>query len=360
MTKKRNSSAAKKLIPAAGMLAVSTMMLATSTYAWFTMNKEVTVTGMEVRTKVGSNLMIAPDSYNLATTNDNLDANYRTDIKQIRKCLLEPSSTINGVNYFYTVNASADGQKLDGFNWTGYAENATTAIENTVAGKTNYDPAFNLAYTLGGENGVFSNQAAVQMNDTSDPKVDGAAYGYIDYVFYIKATSDAANQKIVMTKCNLKHNGAALGMSDETTPAAIVDNAWRVALLSQAATSATDVTTAPAASDLVTILAPAGSENWVANSGVKDASTRDVLTKSGIATSPDKAVVGTIAAAGATGYYRVTVRLWLEGEDKTCNSATYAKLTTNYALDLEFKLENNDENALTTITTNSAWYGKLH
>ena len=323
------------------------------------MNKEVTVTGMQVRTKVGSNLMIAADSYNPATTNDNLDAKYRTDIAQIRKCLLEPSSTINGVNYFYTVDASADGQKLADKNWVAYNENAATAVENSVAGKMNYDSAFNLAYTLGSTNGVFTG-ANIQMDDTATPVVDGAGYGYVDYVFYIKATSDAAGQKIVMTKCNLKHNGAALGMSDEATSAAIVDKAWRVALLSQTATSATDVTTAPAASDLVTILAPDGSENWVANSGVKDATTTDVLTKSGIATTPDKAVVGTIAAAGATGYYRVTVRLWLEGEDKTCNSATYAKLTTNYALDLEFKLENNDNNAVTSIDTSNVWYGKLH
>jgi hypothetical protein len=50
MTKK-NTSAAKKLIPAAGMLAVSAMMLATSTYAWFSMNKTVSVTSMSIAAK---------------------------------------------------------------------------------------------------------------------------------------------------------------------------------------------------------------------------------------------------------------------------------------------------------------------
>ena len=35
------NSAAKKIIPAVGMLALSATMLSTSTYAWFTMNKEV-------------------------------------------------------------------------------------------------------------------------------------------------------------------------------------------------------------------------------------------------------------------------------------------------------------------------------
>ncbi|MBP0968433.1 MAG: PPC domain-containing protein, partial [Oscillospiraceae bacterium] len=58
MTKKKNTSAAKKLIPAAGMLAVSTMMLATSTYAWFTMNKEVSVTGMQMKAQAEKGLLI--------------------------------------------------------------------------------------------------------------------------------------------------------------------------------------------------------------------------------------------------------------------------------------------------------------
>lgn len=49
MTKKNNPL--KKLIPAAGMLMVSAMMLASSTYAWFSMNKEVSVTSMSIAAK---------------------------------------------------------------------------------------------------------------------------------------------------------------------------------------------------------------------------------------------------------------------------------------------------------------------
>ena len=46
---KRKNSTAKKLLPAAMMLAVSASMLGTSTYAWFTMNKEVNVSNMKVK-----------------------------------------------------------------------------------------------------------------------------------------------------------------------------------------------------------------------------------------------------------------------------------------------------------------------
>ena len=49
--------------------------------------------------------------------------------------------------------------------------------------------------------------------------------------------------------------------------------------------------------------------------------------------------IGTVAA-GQTGYFKVVVRLWLEGEDTTCNSQTYLSLTKNWTLDLKMDLAN--------------------
>jgi hypothetical protein len=44
-------------------------------------------------------------------------------------------------------------------------------------------------------------------------------------------------------------------------------------------------------------------------------------------------------AAATTEYYQVIVRLWLEGEDTTCNNDTYVDLTQgNWKLDLAFVL----------------------
>ena len=54
----KKGNTAKKLIPAAMMLAVSASMLATSTYAWFSMNKDVTVTGMSVTAKSDSTFLL--------------------------------------------------------------------------------------------------------------------------------------------------------------------------------------------------------------------------------------------------------------------------------------------------------------
>jgi hypothetical protein len=56
---KKKSSAARKLIPAIGMLTVSAMMLSSSTYAWFTMSREVEVTGINMSAVVPEDLQIA-------------------------------------------------------------------------------------------------------------------------------------------------------------------------------------------------------------------------------------------------------------------------------------------------------------
>jgi hypothetical protein len=56
---KRKGNTAKKLLPAAGMLALSASMLATSTYAWFTMNKEVEVTGLKMQATASAGLEIS-------------------------------------------------------------------------------------------------------------------------------------------------------------------------------------------------------------------------------------------------------------------------------------------------------------
>ena len=49
----------KKLVPAIVMLLISASLLGTSTFAWFSMNRAVKVTGMSITTKVDDSLSIA-------------------------------------------------------------------------------------------------------------------------------------------------------------------------------------------------------------------------------------------------------------------------------------------------------------
>ena len=94
MKKTNTNKGLKKLIPAAGMLMLSAAMLGTSTFAWFTMNKTVSVTGMQVNTTVGSNLLISHDT--TAGTSVNAEDTFKTSDTTAISALLEPVSTIDG------------------------------------------------------------------------------------------------------------------------------------------------------------------------------------------------------------------------------------------------------------------------
>lgn len=62
-------------------------------------------------------------------------------------------------------------------------------------------------------------------------------------------------------------------------------------------------------------------------------------------------VIASVTRA-STEYFKVTIRLWLEGEDTTCTNTTFAALTSNYTLDIGFTLGNSGgETAVTNIAT---------
>lgn len=359
---KKKGNTAKKLLPAAMMLAVSASMLGTSTYAWFTMNKTVTVTGMEMKTKVGSNLLISDNNY---------EADYSTaSLSQGRKALLEPVSSVTGANgsFWYTVDALGNGDaRTDAY--TAYAEGTAltsgTAIDlcaatsqagehptTSGAGKAAYDASFNSTYTIG----TASAAAATEYYN---------AYGYVDYVFYLKGTADSVNQNIRMTKCNLLYNEAAITSPAFGEGSAVVgdnvDKAWRAAVFCSSVTGgAGEQASNATAGNLKAILTMSGAEN---HSDVADGegagnyaiSANSAPTKMTLAyntwSDSTNSAIATLADK-ATGYYMVTVRVWLEGEDTTCTSKTYAQLSNAWKLDCEFSMDST-KSAVTNISSST-------
>ena len=55
----KKGNTAKKLLPAAGMLALSASMLATSTYAWFTMSREVEIKNIQLTATAPVNVQMS-------------------------------------------------------------------------------------------------------------------------------------------------------------------------------------------------------------------------------------------------------------------------------------------------------------
>ena len=381
----------KIVVPALAVLLLSTAASVTGTVAWFSMNNSVTVTGMTVTTKVSSNLQIAQT---------NLEANYTDSLVQERSGILEPASSVNGVAFYYTTSASGNGAAKENTDanaehktFKQYNENKSPAVANAYAGKATYDAAFNSAYG-------FENPSV----RASANELDNMCYGYIDYSFYIKGTYASANDKIVLSKCDIAYKSQ--GENDDYEE--VTAWAWRVGMFVYEADENQNIddSTAAAAGYLVTILDFADSKNQneieavqiaagdtvAANTyysnpsltgnalvaagegenagkataeqagtyykakanetGPKAVSGQNKTDKAAVTSANASAIVDNSPTATETQRYKIVVRLWLEGEDVSCTSSTFANLTRNWKLDLEFK-QGSGETPVTNISTNA-------
>ena len=181
----------KIIAPALGVLVLSTAASISGTVAWFTANSAVSVKGMVVSTKVGSNLLIQTDT--LDSTAKIAASNFTDGITQSSTNTLEPVSTRDGVHFFYTTDAKADGDaNADVYTAYNAAEVPTSGVGSELE-------AFNTAYGTTG------------------------AVGYVDYIFQLRAVNTQnASKAIKMTKLDLIYQGA----KDN-------GNAWRVAMFSE-------------------------------------------------------------------------------------------------------------------------------
>jgi ribosomal protein S17E len=318
----------KKLISAIAMLTVSAVTLSTATYAWFTMNKEVTLTGMTVKTHVGSNLLIQKGALTDTTTLS--EGGFVTDEIQQVSAVLEPVSTVDGKVFYYTLDANGSGAKLHtpvGSDTTGnapisykaYASGTAAASDASYGNKFSEDYEINkatVANLLSGTTGTVSTEYAV---------------GYVDYVFQLKATNtDAEAKDIKLTGLDLTYKGTE-GSGAEG------NKAFRAAIfVSGAVNEGGDFTNWTDSKDLPTansIYKDSTTNNFTADQAVNSVSTLGSVTYTSSATP-----IATVAA-NSVSYYKVVVRLWIEGEDTTCTNNNFKPLTSNWELDLKMELD---------------------
>ena len=306
-----------KLIPALALLLVSAVLLSTASYAWFSMNNKVTVTGMEVKTSVSNNLLIAADTIDSTAKKD--DSLFLSTLEQTVKGIVAPVSTVDGKTFYYinSNNVKADGDAIAD-TYISYSTTGTTAAVNSSA---------------------YANKFS-ENSDITKTKVDtfvgagstSAASPYIDYVFQLKAlnTSDS-NVSIKLTTLDLEYTQT--GTEVDTC------KAYRVAVFVQDITTATPVADAGTLTAIYTV---SGATNFTSGKAVNSTSTLGDVTYTSSAVD-----VATVATG--THYYKVVVRLWLEGEDNTCNNDTFMSLSGEWALNMEMTLSN-DATAVTNIT----------
>ena len=277
----------KKLIPALALLLVSAVLLATSSFAWFSMNTTVTVTGMSVTAKVNDNLQIAPTTVDATTKAADSAFKYGYVMTHTSQ-LLEPVSTANGVNFFYTStkNVQANGDAA-----------TDTYVAYNHASTTDFDTNYG---TTG-------------------------AKGYVEYAVQLKAdNSSNATKYVNLSTLNITYAGAA---ADQM--------AFRVAVfVNDMGADGSTAATAPTESSLKTLLKMTGSAYHETGKAVTSTSATGAITnKADVAAN-----IGSVAA-NSSRYFKVVVRLWIEGEDTTCTNSTFASLTDTWDFDLAFTFD---------------------
>ena len=291
-----------------------------STLLKFSMNTKVTVTGMEVKTKVSSNLLIAADE--LSSTGKVAETNFGSAISQTVKGYLEPVSTVDAVNFFYTLNAKADGAIQSGATYIPYNVGSSATDDTTYANKFSED--YGVTKTVAG--------AYATEGD--------AASAYVDYVFQLKAVATEESY-INLTKVFLVDSNA-----QDTS------KAHRIAVFVEDITSGT--ATAGVGTKQI-ILTEAGAVNQESGKAVNAVGGTAAVSYGAYADT----TLAHITTA-ETKYYKVVVRLWLEGEDTTCYNDKFLPLTNAWSIDLEISLSTSSTGAATNITkiwTNGAkWY----
>ena len=118
----------KKIAGATAMLMVSATMLGTSTFAWFTMNKDVTVTGLQTTAKAEDGIVIAAYTNEGATapaanafTDNAVAYNLPSDSKK-----LYPTFTNNGTNWYHNWSKEYNNGQVYGDDGYTVATNSTT------------------------------------------------------------------------------------------------------------------------------------------------------------------------------------------------------------------------------------------
>jgi len=353
------------------MLLVSATMLASSTYAWFTMSREVEVQNIKLTAttpedmqisigKIGSNATTAStaETYTLSgstgvlvntsgvvdapreegTPNDELDWSNTADIsKYYQFGKLMPASSTNGVNVYFTPDADGVGRTVKAD--AGYYQAAAGTTEYKYESATNNftnagtgDSAKATAYvdsTSGGNDATWSTAYAksttwtetnddgyyldipVWLRTSSSDTVNVYVTGYVKKGTNSKSTADTDTDDVLYQAVRV-----AILKADGTADGGILN-------LNDGTTYAANKTAYDASTNATGIKSILDSDNY---------NTRE--TETGInalsATTPTYAAItqndgatslGTLTAGDGAGYGTSTkfwVRIWLEGEDGDC------------------------------------------
>jgi len=319
--KQKKFTTNKKLMASASMLLVSMMTLSSATYAWFTMNKDVSVVGMELKAHAEEGLLINEvKAYNSTTWDEQATANTTPQTFALR-----PASTSDLATWWH-----ANSKKSSD-------EAGTDALADTVdvdaSGNkyTNISPANVTNETIVGAEGAASGAKAtgntqaethVYYKDASfgtDSQYDDGEGYYVNYKYYLKSSGSS---DLSVTSGNLGVTVTA-ALKDTTATATELDKALRVGV--------------KIGNDIL-IFAPTGGDASykVTGDAAGTAADQKPVTAYNAKTGINTAALSIPSISSNADGLLVDVYVWFEGEDQQCMSDNLTATLNAYEIRIDF------------------------
>lgn len=275
----------KIIVPALGVLLLSTAASVTGTVAWFSMNNFVTATGMNVKAKAENGIVISNQA---AASGEGVT--WKESAISTRTSTLEvrPTSTATGATWVHsTSNDSADQNTENDY------ELLTTAVDTTSGAGYADD----------------NNHAGYDATDGEGYVADSVYYAM--HSFYIKSSAEAITKPLYIT--NVK---ATL---PTTQNSADLNKALRVLVRLSTDASTAKVYSPVYAATGYSVATTGGTYATATKAAVTpiDASGADGLIASGSQTFLNTTIP---ASNAATGPLQIDIYLYFEGEDPNCIS----------------------------------------
>ena len=305
----KKNSAKRKLIPAAAMLCISAAMLATSTYAWFTMNKEVSVTSMQVMAQAEAGLLVSEANSTGPAGWDNVATFNVSGQEPIQ---LFPASTLNSLEWWHAMsNIPTDGAGI------------TSGSARSVNLSGDYEDISSIATASIGTATANSTAAGTihyQDNDNSNEYENGEGY-YMQYTYYLKSSGTSALSLGNTTgNQNLQILVPAI---TTTTGSANLDKALRVGVK---------------LNDRFYIFAPVGGYDdtyYVTTNAAGTSNTAATVYPANSKVATDLESLNAVSGTGT----QVDVYVWFEGEDDNCKSENLTATLNQLDVSVKFSLE---------------------
>lgn len=355
-TKKRRGFS--KLIPAACMLLISATTLVSSTYAWFTMNKEVSVTNMQVKAKAEKGLLINE----VATITDTNWDELATSTADTNFTLI-PMSTLDGATWNHAnstkgndaakaTSATVKGTNLTSTGYELYTLAATANGSNLASKKLDF---ITTAATAGSQ--AETNVYYMEKDTTTGAIGDTDDGAFVKYTYYLKSsgtaditvdatTVDTDDDKVYVKTITISGLDCTTGEgADGKTLAHDLDKTLRVGIKVNDGTADHFYTFAPVdgADENYFIATANDTFAATADSVETGTKTRATTTTAGKMTCSAEyttgLAIGTLpSTVNAGGGKRVDVYLWFEGEDTNCKTDNIYTDLDELTVDIVFGL----------------------